>query len=467
MKQQAAFTVASEHGVKAEIDPHWAWAAYEPDDKRPWTLRWVGHLYRRAGFGADWRQCQQALTEGPQRTIDRLLQPEGNAEAFEAEYDGYESAAAGGDSAVPLRAWWLRRMIETPYPLQEKMTLFWHSRMGISNARVKSGRLMASHVKRLRTFSLGNYEDLLIQMAEDPAVFLGLDAERNRKARPSEHLARQLLDGYGVGPDKYSDDDVRDVARAFTGWTVLRNQLRFFEREHDDGEKTILGKRGYWDAQDAVRIIARHPETSVSIARTLYRWLVSEMHDPDAALLAPLAQASQAGTNVGRMVETILRSNLFFSTMAYRQRVKSPVEYAVGILRGLEARIATARLGEDLARLGQDLYHPPTIRGWAGGPNWINTATMVGRENLANALFSAKGPYGDKLDVAAVARRYGCSGREAGAKFVLDLLLQGDIQNSPRAQASSDESGDADQSLARQMREIAQQVVSCPEFQLG
>jgi uncharacterized protein (DUF1800 family) len=126
---------------------------------------------------------------------DRLLQPQEDLAAFEAQYDGYENAAAGGDSTASLRAWWLRRMLETPHPLLEKMTLFWHSQMGISNARVKSGRLMAAHVHALRTSSLGSYEDLLGLMAQDPAVFLGLDARENRKSRPSEHLARQMLAG--------------------------------------------------------------------------------------------------------------------------------------------------------------------------------------------------------------------------------------------------------------------------------
>lgn len=146
LNQQAVSVDASGPRPGAGIDPDWAWSRYEPDDVRPWTLRLVGHLYRRAGFGANWSQCQRGLTEGPGQTIDRLLQPQGDLAAFEAQYDGYENAAAGGDSTASLRAWWLRRMIETPYPLQEKMTLFWHSQMGISNARVKSGRLMAAHV---------------------------------------------------------------------------------------------------------------------------------------------------------------------------------------------------------------------------------------------------------------------------------------------------------------------------------
>ncbi len=467
LNQQAVSADASGPLPGAEIDPDWAWSRYEPDDARPWTLRLVGHLYRRAGFGANWSQCQRALTEGPGQAIDRLLQPQEDLAAFEAQYDGYENAAAGGDSTASLRAWWLRRMIETPYPLLEKMTLFWHSQMGISNARVKSGRLMVAHVHSLRASSLGSYEDLLGLMAQDPAVFLGLDARENRKSRPSEHLARQVLDRYGVGPDKYSDDDVRDVARAFTGSTILRNQLRFFEREHDDGEKVILGQRGNWGAQDAARIIARHAETSRSLVRKLYRWLVSETREPDAALLAPLAQAFNTDTNVGRLVETILRSNLFFSATAYRQRVKSPVEFAVGILRGLETGVATMRLGEDLARLGQNLYNPPTIKGWVGGRNWINAATMVNRENLAADLFSANGPYGDKLDVAAVAQRYGYSDDASGAKFVVDLFLQGHVQGPLPDELSGNVSSDAGDSLAQRMRETARQIACRPEFQVG
>jgi uncharacterized protein (DUF1800 family) len=301
-------------------------------------------------------------------------------------------------------------------------------------------------------------------MAQDPAVFLGLDAARNRKARPNEHLARQFLDRYGVGQENYDQQDIRDVARAFTGWTVLRNQLRFFERERDDGQKTILGERGNWNSADAVRIIVRQRATAISLSRALFRWLVSETDDPGTDLLRPLVEKLSSGGDIGEVVETILRSNLFYSPAAYRQRVKSPVEFAVGMIRGLEANVATKPLGDDLARLGQNLYHPPTIRGWAGGRHWINAAAMAGRENLVTALLVPSGRYAAQVDVPALVREHGCTDVPSAGSFLLDLFLQGDVSDAP-PDGLFQASGGA--GFDRQVRSLAQWVVTRPEFQLA
>jgi len=136
-------------------------------------LRWAGHLYRRAAFGSTWRQLEQALTEGPQRTVDRLVRPEGPIEEFHGSFDEYEKAAARSGDADEIRAWWLRRIIETPHPLLDKMTLFWHSHFGISNARVQNARLMGQHVQTLRRHALGRYQPLLEAVANDPRLFWG------------------------------------------------------------------------------------------------------------------------------------------------------------------------------------------------------------------------------------------------------------------------------------------------------
>jgi uncharacterized protein (DUF1800 family) len=442
-------------------DPKWAWAAYQPDADHPWNLPLAGHLLRRAAFGASWQQLQSALEDGPQTTIDRIVRPEADVAAFDKSLDAYDDAAGRSGNAEALRAWWLRRIIQTPFPLQEKMTLFWHSRLGISNDRVKDAAMMAGHIRLLRGDALGNYTELLDGIMNDPAVFLGYDAQSSRKALPNENLPRQLLARLTLGPEHFGDEDLREASRAFTGWFVLRGDLRFFEREHDTGAKIVLGKKGNWNARDVVRIVLEDPASPRKLVRELYRWFISESADPDSSLLDPLTNLLAEDYNVGRVVETMLRSNLFFSSEAYRQRVKSPVEYAVGIVKGLGGTVPTLPLGNDLARLGQNLCHPPTTKGWVGGRYWLNAATVLGRANLAHAMMAPKGAYGGKLDPSKTLKQNDLSTPDAAAKFFVNLFLQGDIPQEVSRSLTS--LSDLDE---QSVRDYVHRVVTIPEFQL-
>jgi uncharacterized protein (DUF1800 family) len=451
-------------------DPGWAWAPFQPDAERPWNLRWAGHLYRRAAFGATWDQLQRALANGPQRTVDKLLHGEGDVAAFNHTYDQYEAAAGDSGSTDGLRAWWLRRMILTPHPLLEKMTLFWHSHFAASNDKVQSALLMHRHVQLLRSHALGAFEPLLMAVARDPAALLCLDANANRQARPNDHFARALLESFSLGPGRCSQQDIREVARAFTGWFVLQRQFRFVEHEHDFARKRILGREGNFDGEEVVRIVLRQPETPRFLVRKLYRWLIAEAEEPDEGLIAPLAESFAKDDDLSKLVETMLRSNWFFSPASYRRRVKGPIEFALGIIRGLEELVPTAPLGQDLAALGQNLYHPPGIKGWDGGRAWINRSTLLGRSNLALSMLAGAGPYGEKLDPWAVARNRGFAAAAAAGQFLLDLFLQGDAEpqvaetlltSVARPAAAAD--GDA----GRWLRELAHGVVCLPEFQLA
>lgn len=448
-------------------DPGWAWAAYEPDAERPWNLAQAGHLYRRAAFGASWGQLQQALADGPQRTIDRLLRPQGDLAAFNHTHDDYEASAG---SVGALRAWWLRRIIQTPHPLLEKMTLFWHSHFATSAAEVNSARLMQQHVQLLRSQALNSFRRLLEGVARDPAVLIWLGADANRKAAPNENFARPLLETFTLGPGHYAEKDVREVARAFTGCYVLRGRLRYIAREHDGNVKHILGQKGKFTGDDVVRIVLEQPATARTLLRKLYRWLICETEEPGAKLISPLAESFAKDYDVLKLVETMLRSNLFFSATAYRRRVKCPVEFAVGIVRALEGLVSTTQLGQDLADLGQDLYRPPTVKGWIGGRHWINSATLVGRHNLAAALLRGSGPYGDKLNPWAIAKKYGCSTPKSAARLLLDLFLQGDLDPQvydavlKKAQASA---GADSKDIEDTIRRFAHRVVMLSEFHLA
>jgi len=450
-------------------DPGWAWARYEPDARRPWTLTLVGHLYRHAAFGANSEQLQRSLADGPQRTVDRLLRPDADIETFNRTYSRYEDAAAGSVNA--LRAWWLRRMIETPHALLEKMTLFWHSHLAIDGGAVNNPRLIQAHLDLLRRHALGSFASLLPALVRDPALLLGLGAGANRRAAPSESLARPLLENFTLGPGHCAEDDVREAARAFTGWFVLRDQLRYLPQEHDDTTKRVLGREGNFTGDDVVRIVLDEPATSQMVVRRLYRWLICETPEPDDALIAPLAGSFAKDYDVSKLVETMLRSNLFFSPQAYRQRIKCPVEFAVGIARALESMVSTTELAQAVADLGQDLCHPPTVKGWTGGPYWVNTATLAGRSRLARAMLQGEKPYGDRLDPWAVARKYGHATPESAAHFLLELFLQDDLE--PAVRDALLQGMGSDNELARTqdpasgLRRFSHAIVTLPEYQLA
>ena len=462
----------TEPGKRAEwpadvlADPNWAWQPFRPDRRRPWNLPWAAHLFRRATFGANWKQLEQALADGPQLTVDRLLKPEADdsttVAGFNRTSDEFETAAA--DSIESLRAWWLRRMIQTPHPLLEKMTLFWHGFFAVSNSRVGNARSMCQYVQLLRKHALGPFSPMLEGLVRDPAVLVGLGGEANRKAQPNVALAQNLLEHFILGPGNFSEKDAQEVARAFSGCFVRGGRFRYIQREHDSAEKSILGRKGNFDDRDVVRIVLKQPAPARLVVRRLYRWLINETNEPDDKMIAPLAESFARDLDVARLLGTILRSNLFYSPAAYRQRIKCPVEYALGIVRGLEATVATAPLGRHLAQLGQNLYDPPTMDGWQGGRCWINQFTLLDRSNLALALVSGVKPYEKKLDPAALAARYGHHSPEAAGRFIVDLFLQADLADNVDRIVLE---GIKTQAGPDQLRRLVHRVATLPEFHLA
>ncbi len=177
-----------------DVEPAWAWSSYEPDAQRPWDLARAGHLLRRATWGADWSTLQEALQHGPQRAVDQLLNPPGDVASQEQQMRADEEAVARSSGMDSLAAWWLRRLIRSRFPLQEKMTLFWHSHFAVGRGRVNDTMLMLRHIQTLRQHALGSYRQLLEAAAQDAAVLLSVGAERNRKLQPNENFARQLME---------------------------------------------------------------------------------------------------------------------------------------------------------------------------------------------------------------------------------------------------------------------------------
>jgi len=451
-------------------DPSWAWEAYRPDAKRPWTLALAAHLYRRAGFGADWTRLERAVSEGPERTLKRLVEPRADVAAFDRSFDAHEQASIdpAGGSIETLAAWWLRRMLETPHPLQEKMTLFWHDFFGVSGATVGSARLMLRHVGILRCHALGRLGPMLEAVVRDAALLLSYRGEANRRSQPSETYAQRLMELLGFGPDQYTARDLRELARCFTGWFVIRQQLRYLEHEHDPGPKRLFGQEGPWRGPDAVRILLAQQATPRTVVRRLYRWFIAETEEPSDALLEPLVRQFAADYDIGRLVRTMLGSNWFFSDHAYRQKIKSPVELALGLATAMETLVPTQPLARELSELGQTLGSPPTTRGWPAGPAWLNPFTLARRHNLACQMLSGAEPYGGRVDPLGLARRHGKNAPAAVAAFFLDLLVDGKVPASVRQRLG------AQSALARSeansgpaIRRLVCAITALPEFQLA
>jgi uncharacterized protein (DUF1800 family) len=279
-----------------------------------------------------------------------------------------------------------------------------------------------------------------------------------------------LLEEYTLGSGHFRQTDVTEAARALTGWFVLRNKTKYIPREHDEKPKSILGRRGNFGADDVVEIVLSQTSTSKRIVRKLYSWLISETHEPPDELIEPLAEAFVEDYDILKLAETMLRSNLFFSPSAYRQRIKSPVEYAVGIIKGLESMVSTTQLAQDMANLGQSLYDPPTVKGFAGGRYWVSDTALAGRHNLALAMLQGSGPYQDKLNPWAVAENHQCATIDSAAKFIIDLFLQGDIEqgagNALLVKARIEGSAGG-QSPVAVLRRFTHSVVTLAEFNLA
>jgi hypothetical protein len=202
-----------------ELDPQWAWDGYRPSAENPWDLRKVGHLYRRAGFGAAWLELQSGLQLGPEQCLDRFLKGESTDSSFDGMIDATKSALVTGNNGNGASAWWLYRILHGSRPLHEKMTLFWHNHFATSNSKVQSADFMLGQYDRLHKHALGSFRTLLLEMSTDPAMMVWLDTAVSKKGMPNENYARELMELFSLGIGHYTEKDIREAARAFTGWS--------------------------------------------------------------------------------------------------------------------------------------------------------------------------------------------------------------------------------------------------------
>jgi uncharacterized protein (DUF1800 family) len=456
--------------------PSTIWQPWQPTAARPWNRRRVVHLHHRAGFAATWREVERDLKDGPHAAVDRLLN--GKARIDGVPGDFAQMAAVIGDAAVAsdnanrLKAWWLYRMLFSPDPLAERLTLLWHNHFATSNLKLSSLPAMRRQNEIFREFGRAPFGELLKHTVRDPALLIWLDAPANRKEHPNENLARELMEVFTIGVGHYSETDVKEAARALTGWTVTaRGEFREIDERRDDGDKAILGNTGPWRADDLVKMLLDHPATAKRLAFRICDLFFGEGAVDGEALAALADGLREHNLDVGWAVETVLRSELFFSDANLGTRVPGPVDYVVGSVRALELLDpppSTLVLSEWAANLGQDLFYPPNVFGWPGGRSWITTRSIIGRLKFATALVDGaiRNPAAP-LDALAVAKRHG-RGNDLPSvvRFYCELLhgnADGTIVDEVQAAVTSEMPSGALEDMSR--RAVAT-ILARPEMQV-
>ncbi len=463
-----------------QLDPQVAW---QPAESDRWNLKWAAHLYRRAAFAApprrgpadrdltSWDLLQRAVEQGRDASIDELLKGGPGQEAFDKLLDGFAARFAANDKQLDqLQGWWLYRMVHTPHPLRERMTLFWHNHFATSVTKVGKLPLMLAQNQLLRAQALGRFRPLLAAMGADPAMLVWLDGANSVKGQPNENYARELFELFALGVGNYTENDIQEAARALTGWRLEESRGVFVAGRHDDGEKSIFGQKGRWRDRDVVRIVLEQPAAARFLARALFRHVVSEAAAPPDALLEPLAeQLRHSEYDVADCLRTILRSNLFNSDHAWRARVKGPVEYVVDLLRTLDASVPVEDLATSMDGIGQSLFAPPNVKGWEGGRAWLNSATLISRHNLAWRLVGGQDPrFSSRIDLSRIVKKHGGEQPQSRVEFLIKLLLDGEISAENRQllqeSAGKDPAGKTEQ---QRLAELVHTILILPEYQLA
>ena len=459
----------------------------------------MAHLIRRAGFGAPREELETRAAKGYEATVEELLHPELQEPVDIHELLRYHPTALRPATLPPQLSCtnWLYRMINTKRPLEEKMTLFWHQVFATGNSKVDNYNDVMVLIDMLREKGMGDYRGLLMEVAKNPAMIYWLDNNENHAEAVNENWGRELLELFSMGVGNYTEVDVRECSRAFTGWTMGAKiprfgygrhewQFEYREEDHDDGEKTFLGHTGRLNGEDIIDIICQQPATAQFISRHLYnyfvadeppvpQWLVSEPKDPEA--VATLEKAfTESNCDIPSTLRVLFNSDFFKE--ARFSRVKSPAELVVGTLRLVGgSEFPTPGFGE-LSRqttyMSQDLMNPPSVEGWHTGVEWINSGTLMRRINFAADMV------GDvhRPGVRSIVNRLRAEGELSPEGFVdtcLDLMGPLDVDGDTRQELvghAANEGGalrwsteqESDLSTQR-VTEMLQLIVSVRDYQ--
>ena len=370
----------------------------------------MAHLMRRAGFGATRDELERRVAKGYEATVEELLDPDGHniPHVDTAVLYRYIPCMQIVGDPYSLRAYMVYRMVNSERPLEEKVALLWHSIFATGNAKVDNGNELRAQIDMFRDHGMGNYRDLLLGLAKNPAMIYWLDNNENHKDAPNENWGRELLELFSMGVGNYTEQDVYECSRAFTGWTMAPKiprfplgrfpwSFQFRSEDHDDSEKTFLGHRGCFNGEDIIDIIVRQPATARFIARHLYSffvadeaqvpaWQVSPPRDPAAVNIIGDAFVS-SGYDIRSTLRVLFNSDFFKSEGVRWAKVKSPTEVVVGTIRLVDdfrfPKLGLGPVAEETSYQGQALIDPPSVEGWHTGAEWIDSGALVRRINFA------------------------------------------------------------------------------------
>jgi uncharacterized protein (DUF1800 family) len=374
----------SESSTAQPQPPSDPFAPFSATADEPWNLRRACHLLRRAGFGPTDKMLGAMLKQSPSDAVDSLF-------AFDVADDPFNGMIEQMEGLFNLnqvesvQRWWIYRMLNTPRPLQEKLALFWHNRFATSAAKVENGLFMHNHIELFRQKGLGSFRDLLVAVTKDPAMLIWLDGRTNRKGKANENYGREIMELFTLGVGNYTEQDVKELARAFTGWQINGNESALNEKLFDDGEKTIFGVKGKFGAEQAIDLILKQPAASKFLARKMLRAFVHPT-PADEHVAHYASRLVDSDWTINTVLREMLGSRLFFSDFAYRSKIKSPAEMAVGAALMVGGKVNAQFLREEMGKMGQNLLYPPNVKGWDGEQAWINSNTVLVRFNLGLSL---------------------------------------------------------------------------------
>lgn len=380
-------------------------ASYTPGHDGPWDAKTAAHLLRRAGFGATRAEIDAAVEKGLEAAVEDLFD---DAEAQEAEFADTFGRICGTfvdfADAGQLQAWWCYRMMHSRTPLREKLTLFWHGHFATSVNKVEESYPLHLQNETLRKHAWGNFRELVLAITKDPAMLVYLDGEVNTKEHPNENFAREVMELFTVGIGNYTERDVLEAARAFTGWQRTAPATVTFNAElHDSGRKEFLGRAGRFKAEDIVDILMLQPATPRFIARKLLVFFVCP-EPPDEVVTEAADLFVRARLNVEWFLRDLFQSKFFYSATCRRTRISSPAEFVIGTCRSLGVRMAAGELNQNMAGMGLELFNPPNVKGWDGEKKWINSTALAARAAFAERLTQlySDTAFGPRLDMTQI-----------------------------------------------------------------
>jgi uncharacterized protein (DUF1800 family) len=433
-------------------------APWEPSRRDPFDLPKAGHLLRRGGFAASLAQRRRAVRAGVAATIARLS-PASASPAPDEQL--LQDAIAFGDLAR-VRAFRVWLALHHEHRLAQRLSYFWHGHFATSDQKLHDPRAMALQQATFDRLGLAPFPELLAAMCRDPALLRWLDNDVNTKAKPNENFARELLELFALGRGRYTEADVREAARCFTGWHVRDGSFRVQAWLHDDGDKVLFGERGRFGGDDVVaRTVARRESAELLAAK----WLRFFVHpEPEPAEIDALAGVyERAGRDVGATVATLLRSRLFFSARAYRSKVKSPADFVIGTVRLLGARAAPTELAAAMAALGEAWLEPPSVEGWHGERAWLSPASWLLRSNFVADLLAHRA---GKLSVTARDALGDAREPAAVAAAAADVLLDGAVAAADRERLAAVAAAHAADDPDGRAAAVLHAAACLPDFQL-